>query len=293
MTCRSLSPKDILDVAFAFRRSKTLLTAVELGIFGVLAAQPRAAGPLAGHLGLHGRGTEDFFDALVALGMLTRDGAGMYANTAEAAAYLDPRAEDYIGDALIRVSNRIYGNWQHLGAALHTGRPQSGAFGAGGYDALFADAHSTETFLRGMTGTSLLFARALAVSFPWEELLSVVDIGTAEGCVPVHLARCHPHLTVAGYDLPCVEPFFRRYVARQGLSDLLFHTGNFLTEPLPGADAMIMSRILYNWGLPTKRMLLEKAYAALPAGGSLIVCETLIDDARQNNSTPCSPACLC
>jgi hypothetical protein len=273
-----------LDVTFAFRRSKALLTAVELGVFGVLAEQRHAAGPLAEHLGLHGRGAQDFFDALVALGMLTRDSAGVYANTAEAACYLDPRAADYIGDALNRVSNRVYGNWHHLGAALQSGRPQSGALGVGGYDALYADADRIATFLRGMTGTSLIFARAIAAAFCWEEFRSVVDIGTAEGCVPVQLARCHPHLSVAGYDLPCIEPFFRRYVTHNGFSELRFHAGSFLTEPLPSADAMIMSRILHNWGLPTKRMLLEKAFAALPARGALIVCETLIDDERQNNS---------
>jgi precorrin-6B methylase 2 len=142
---------------------------------------------------------------------------------------------------------------------------------------------STEIFLRGMTGTSVMLARALALILPWAEFQSVVDIGTAEGAIPLQIARCHPHLHVCGYDLPTVEPFFRRHVGRNGFPQLPFRSGNFLTEPLPSANAMIMSRILHNWGLLTKRMLLEKAFAALSPGGALIICESLIDDARQGS----------
>src|SRR5262245_29190686 len=133
------TPRAILDTAFAFRRSKTLLTAVELGVFAALAERPRTASGLAEQLGLHGRAAADFFDALVALDVLTRDAAGNYANSAEAACFLDPRAEGYIGNALVRVSSRVYVNWHHLGDALRSGQPQSGAFGVGGYDALYAD----------------------------------------------------------------------------------------------------------------------------------------------------------
>src|SRR5262245_41955609 len=50
---------------------------------------------------------------------------------------------------------------------------------------------------------------------------------------------------------------------------------------MPAADAVIMGMILHDWDLPAKRMLLGKAYASLPLGGSLIVCEMLIDDERR------------
>lgn len=278
-------PTHILDIAFAFRRSKTLLTAVELGLFAALAEQPREAKSLAQHLGLHGRGAEDFFDALVALGLLVRDVGGRYANTAESARFLDPSKEDYIGHALHRVSTRVYSNWNSLASALRTGQPQSGAFGAGGYGALYADASGLEAFLRAMTGSSLMFARALAVTFPWKQYGRVVDIGSAEGCVPVQIARAHPHMIGGGFDLPAVEPWFTRYVERNGLSHrLLFHAGDFHRDPLPSADVMVMGRVLHNWSLPVKKMLLSKAHESLPQNGALIICETLIDDARQTVS---------
>ena len=70
------------------------------------------------------------------------------------------------------------------------------------------------------------------------------------------------------------------------LSDRLrFHAGNFFSDPLPSADVLIMGRVLHNWDLPTKQMLLQKAYRALPEDGAIIVYERLIDDARRTNAS--------
>src|SRR5207302_6496043 len=78
---------------------------------------------------------------------------------------------------------------------------------------------------------------------------------------------------------------FDSYVQQHGLSDRLrFHPGSFLDDPLPAADVVVLGRILHNWDLTTKPMLLKKAYEALPAGGALIVYERLIDDKRRINA---------
>ena len=45
-----------------------------------------------------------------------------------------------------------------------------------------------------------------------------------------------------------------------------------------------MGKILHNWNLDIRKLLLRKAYAALPQGGSLIVCETVIDDERRTRA---------
>jgi O-methyltransferase len=45
-----------------------------------------------------------------------------------------------------------------------------------------------------------------------------------------------------------------------------------------------MGHILHDWDLEQKRMLLQKAHAALPTGGALIVYESIIDDERRENA---------
>jgi hypothetical protein len=87
-----------------------------------------------------------------------------------------------------------------------------------------------------------------------------------------------------GFDLPVVGPIFEEYVAGFGLQDRVkFHAGSFFDDPLPKADVIVMGHILHDWDLPTKHMLLRKAYAALPAGGAVVVHEAIIDDARCAN----------
>jgi len=125
---------------------------------------------------------------------------------------------------------------------------------------------------------------AIAQKFPWQKYKTFADVGTAEGCLPVQVALANPHLVGEGFDLPMVRPFFEEYVASFGLQERpRFRNGDFFKDSLPAADVLVMGMILNDWKLEEKRMLLKKAYDALPEGGSLIVYEHLIDDERGKN----------
>jgi O-methyltransferase domain/Dimerisation domain len=279
------SPDRIVEIGNVFRAAKALLSAVELGVFTVLADRPLDLGALAGEIGIAERGARDFFDALVALGLLDRDGTGCYRNTPEAAHYLDAGKPSYIGDDLNHLNTRGYLNWHSLTAALRTGRPQLDCRANGYFQTLYTDEASRATFTKGMTGGTRLAAPAIVAKFPWPEHATVIDIGTAEGCLPVEIARAHPHITGGGFDLPATRPCFERYVSEHDLSHRLrFYPGDFLHDPLPTADVLVLGRVLHNWDLATKKMLLQKAYRALPAAGTLIVYERLIDDERRRNA---------
>ena len=251
---------------------------------------PSAEGPLdltalRVRLGLHERAARDFLDALVALGLLRRDDDERYSNSEDADRFLDPTKPDYIGGIIEMFNARLYGFWGSLTEALRTGEPQNEAKHGGDlFGALYTDPVRLEGFLRAMTGMSLPVAQALADVFPWQSVHTVVDIGTAQGCVPVELARRHPHLNGGGFDLPAVGPVFSRYVASHGLADRLrFVAGDFFVDDLPRADVLVMGLVLHDWDLPIKRMLIGKAHAALEKGGSLIIYELMIDDARRSH----------
>jgi hypothetical protein len=125
----------------------------------------------------------------------------------------------------------------------------------------------------------------MARKFPWSHYQSFVDIGVAQGGLPVVLAQTHKHLTGVGADLQVVGPLFDKYVVSHGLQDRLKFTKlDFFKEPFPKADVVILGHILHDWDLATKKMLLGKAYDALPADGALIVFEAIIDDERRSNA---------
>jgi hypothetical protein len=283
---RTDSLEGILELGYAFRGAKALMSAVELSVFTELADGPLDGEALRLRLGLAERGARDFFDALVALGLLHRDGGGRYANTAAADLYLDARKESYVGGLFENINAREYPLWATLTTALRTGRPQTGFERVAHFAPLFADPQRLAFFVKAMTGASLAPAKALAAKIPWDRYETFVDVGTAQGCVPVQIALAHPHLTGVGFDLPILAETFERYVKERDLSERIrFVAGDFFVDPLPTADVLIMGRVLHNWDLPRKRMLLQKAHAALPPGGALIVYERLIDDARRASST--------
>jgi O-methyltransferase domain/Dimerisation domain len=279
------TPDALLQLGLGFWGSKALLTAVELGLFTALAEHPLTEQQLTSRLGLQRRGTRDWLDALVSLGVLERAG-DIYANTVESDAFLDRNKPSYVGGLLEMANARLYPFWGSLTEALRTGRPQNEAkVGEDFFAALYDDPERLEQFLHAMTGISLGTAQAIAEKFPWEQHATVVDIGAAEGCLPVQLARQHAHLSGGGFDLPPVAPFFEKYVAAHGLTERLrFHPGDFFSDPLPEADVLVMGHILHDWGPYEKQLLLRKAYDALPTGGALIVYESIIDDERRANT---------
>ncbi|MDP2331825.1 MAG: methyltransferase, partial [Reyranella sp.] len=268
-----------MQLGLGFWGSKALLSAVELGLFTHLADGPQDLATLTARLKLHQRGARDFLDALVALGMLDRT-ADRYANTAATGLFLDRRKPTYVGGLLEMANARLYPFWGALTEALRTGEPQNEAKqGRDLFDELYNEPDRLAEFLKAMTGLSLGSAAAIADRFPWADSRSFVDIGTAQGGLAATVARAHAHLTGIGFDLPAVRPHFDAFVAEQGLSDrLTFRGGDFFVDRLPEADVIVMGHILHDWGLDKKRLLIDKAYQALPYGGALIVYETIIDD---------------
>jgi hypothetical protein len=278
-------PSPILQLGMGFWASKTLLSAVELGVFTELAHEPLDAETLRARLGLHPRGTLDFLDALVALGMLQRDERG-YVDTSQTALFLDRTSPAYIGGLLEMANDRLYPFWASLTEGLRTGQPQNEIKTGGDFfGVLYDDPERLRQFMRSMTGLSTGAARAIAAKFPWDEHETFVDVGTAEGGLPVTVALAHEHISGGGLDLPAVGPLFDDYVAGFGLSDRLrFHPGEFFADPLPHADVLAMGHILHDWDLEQKMTLLAKAHQALPDEGALIVFDAIIDDERRTNA---------
>ena len=282
----SITPESIMQLGLGFWGSKTLLSAIELGLFTELAKAPLSAAELTARLKLHSRSARDFFDALVALGMLGREG-DLYRNTAATDLFLDSSKLSYLGGMLEMANERLYPFWGSLTEGLRTGLPQNEikTGGAGLFETVYGNPERLRLFLGAMTGLSMGASQAIAQKFPWKNYQTVVDIGGAQGGLLVQLCLAHPHLSGINFDLAVVGPVFEEYAAAHGLKDRLsFQTGDFFNEPLPVADVITMGHILHDWNLDEKRMLLGKAYQALPEFGALIVFEALIDNERRQNA---------
>jgi hypothetical protein len=280
-----VTPEPILQLGFAFWGSKTLLSAIELGVFTELAGKQLDLETLKTRLGLHPRSAHDLLDALVALGMLTKEG-GKYANTPSTDVFLDRNKPSYVGGILEMANARLYPFWGSLTEALRTGEPQNEAKRGGDlFDELYKDPSRLEGFLSAMTGLSRGASLALAEGFPWRDYRTVCDVGTAQGDLLGQIVLANGHLRGIGFDLPAVGPIFRKYAKALGVADrIAFQEGSFFEDAFPRADVITMGHILHDWDLPTKKMLVKKGYEALPPGGALVIYESMIDDGRSKNA---------
>lgn len=284
-----LDPGLILQTAFAFWSSKVLLTAVEFGVFTKLGDRRISGAELGAELGLHQRGTSDFFDALVAMQFLGREGngpSGKYHNTPAGALYLDGNSPRYIGGILVMLNARLFRFWNDLPEALRTGLPQNEVRHGqkGVFEELYKELPRLEQFMGAMSGLSRFNFEALAAKFDFSKFRTLCDVGGATGLLCIEAARKNPDLHCISFDLPPVEPIAQKHIAVAGLRDrITTASGDFFKDPLPRADVITMGMILHDWNLEKKMHLIRSAYEALPPGGAFIAVEALIDDARREN----------
>ena len=285
-----ISPEHILQIGCGFWASKTLLSAVELELFTHLSTGPQTGPQLETALGLHPRATYDFLDTLLALGLLERNGNGEsaeYRNTPSTALFLVKTSPQYVGGILEMANARLYRFWADLTPALKTGLPQNEmkSTSKSMFEALYADPARLEQFMDAMSGISMGNFMAFAEKFDFSGYGSLADIGGATGQLSTVIAAHHLHLRCQTCDLAEVQPIAERRIRAQNLQGrVTAHKLDFFADEFPQADIITMGMILHDWNLEDKKMLIAKAYRALPPGGAFVAIENIIDDERRQNA---------
>jgi len=285
-----INPSKIMEVGMAFMASKTLLTAVNLGVFTHLAARQLSAQEIMIEFGLNKRGIYDFLDTLVSLGFLKRSGlkeTSLYSNAEETDLFLDKNKPSYIGGILQMANNRLYGFWNDLEEGLKTGLPQNEVKTAGKplFEELYANKERLIEFVNAMSGVQMGNFMAFANKFDFTGYGTLCDIGGAGALLSAQVAMNNKHMICVSYDLPPVSELASANIKNMGLDKkVIIQSGDFFEEDFPKADIITMGNILHDWGIEDKKMLISKAYKALPKGGSLVIIENIIDDNRSKNA---------
>ena len=247
------SPDQLLQAALSFRSAKALLCGVELGLFSELARGPRTARQLRRTLGLSERAAPDLLDALVAMGVLDREGDdahAVYLNTRDAGRYLDRHSPDYLGGLLDAASARGYGRWSELGDAVKASSTAPASVPAPTW---------APTSARPAAPAISRFAHA------FDALAVALELG--------------PHGVLA-----YVDASGEQLGAALARSDPQWHVTRVdAGDALPPADVIVLVGALGACRPEARQTLIRHAHAALPAGGRLVAVEALIDDARRDN----------
>ena len=279
-----------METGMAFWPARTLLTGVKLGLFTELGPDKKTGKELQEALGLHDRANPDFFDTLVALKFLDRQGDGesaKYSNTAETAAFLDRSSPTFMGGFLEMAHDRLYPYWGNLLDGLKSGTAQNETRdgGAGLFEELYSRPERLEQFMDAMAGISAGNFQAFAEKFDFSPYKTLTDVGGATGLLSTLVANHNLHMTCTTTDLPPATEIAARKLEAAGFADRVdAEPIDFFKDPIKPADVVTMGMILHDWNLENKLMLIRKAYDALPEGGAFVAIENIIDDARRENA---------
>lgn len=276
----SLSLQDIVGLGMAFGSAKVLLTATELELFTKLSETgPATEGEIRERLGLHSRGSREFLNALVRLGLLERKD-GKYGNSEAAETHLVKGKRTYVGRFLDRSNAVLYPAWAGFTESLKTGESQIEGHGDDNmFKHLYKSEEQMRDFVAMMDALNWAVGPELAKEFDWSSVKTVTDVGGARGNLLATIIDAHPHLTGTVFDLPTVQPAYEDHIGGLGLKDkIAFHGGDFFADPVPTADVVIIGHVLEDWSPERRQQLIKSAFAGLKPGGFLLVYDPMLDD---------------
>jgi acetylserotonin N-methyltransferase len=276
-------PSTIFALLEAFRGSKAMFAAVNLGVFDALEEGPQAGRALASELKVDPDALGRLLDACVTLGLLRKQD-GRYANTPAASSYLCSSSPRRMTGYLNYSNDVLWKLWANLEDAVREGTHRwKQTYGWDGpiFSHFFRTEAARREFLLGMHGYGLVSSPRVVAAFDLGCFHQLVDLGGATGHLAVAACKRYPSLQAVVFDLPGAMPLAREIIARSGVADrVTVQSGDFFVDPLPPADLYALGRILHDWSEDKIRTLLRKVYEHLPDGGALLIAEKLIDEDR-------------
>jgi ubiquinone/menaquinone biosynthesis C-methylase UbiE len=269
-----LTQESIRDIAYAFQRSRILLTAYELGIFGAIGTGTESSQNVARALGTDARATDRLMNALAAMGLLIKEN-GAFRTSPSATKYLVPSSPDYMSGLMHTV--HLWDSWSTLSEAVRLGtslprREQRRA----------DPADWTTAFIAAMNDRARKQAPVIAAQMGMKEGMRVLDVGGGSGVFSVAFVRAGEGVTATVFDLPEVLPLTEKYVSAEGLAGSIeFVAGDYTKDELPeGYDLVFLSAIIHSNSPEENRALLGKCALSLNPRGMLVVQDFIMNEER-------------
>jgi SAM-dependent methyltransferase len=238
------------------------------------AGEPATAEKVAAALKADSRGTEVLLNALVALGVLTKQ-QGAFANTPVAKRFFAAGSPDDARAAL-RHNLSLWATWSTLTQCVRAGHTiRVGETRDRGDD-------RTESFIAAMHRNAALRAPLVVRAVGAEGVNRLLDVGGGSGAYSIAFARANPALQAEVFDLPPVVPIAERHIAEAGLGDRVrTRTGDLRMDDFgSGYDLVLLSAICHMLGPDENRDLLRRVFRALAPRGRVVIQDHIMNEEK-------------
>jgi SAM-dependent methyltransferase len=269
--------RDLMRLVHGFESAKIVLVANDIGLFQKLGVG-RAVDQLAADLVVDARALRLLLNALVALGLLVKDGE-TYSNAPVADQFL---AGDGYRGHIFKHIHHCWDSWNDLAGVLERGGPDRVREAS----ILHDEVAWNQDFIRGMDDVTRDLAPQVVAKLDLAGARSLLDVGGGPGTYARAFLSAHTSLEqVTIFDLPLTLNVARDCLAGDAhQSEIRLLEGDFTRDGFEaGYDAVWISQVFHSQDENGCRMLIEKAWQALNPGGRLMIHEFLLDDDQ------CSP----
>jgi SAM-dependent methyltransferase len=267
-------PGKFMEMVNLFRNSRIILTADELGLFDQLQPGGSSSSWVAEQLHTHPRATDRLMNALVALGLLSKDKA-LFTNTGFSNRFLVKDSPFYLGG--LSLSNQTWKTWSTLTEAVRKGTTVA-------MDSPINERPDSwrHSFIAAMHARANRQAPEAVAVIDLASTRKVLDVGGGSGAFSFAMIRSNPAIYATVFDLPNIIPLTSEYIEASGLSrqvDTI--TGDYLTDSFGfGYDLVFMSAIIHINSIEENRVLVRKGAEALNTGGQLVILDHIMNDDR-------------
>jgi (2Fe-2S) ferredoxin/predicted O-methyltransferase YrrM len=263
-------PEDLNSILRGFQESRVLLTGVELDLFTAVGSGA-SADEVSARIGSDPRATEMLMNALVAMGLLAKQGT-IFRNTASSAKYfVAGSAQDALAATMHLVN--LWRSWSTLTECVRAGASVSQSDMAGRVEAW------TRPFIAAMHRNARARAPLVVGAVGTTGVSRMLDVGGGSGAYSIAFAEANPNLTVDLLDLPTVIPIAQGHIERAGLAGRIrTRTADLRTDKFGDRyDLVFVSAICHMLGPEQNKDLLKRCFAVLAPRGRVVIQDFILE----------------
>jgi len=263
---------DVFDCLSAYVASSALGTAIELGLFWLLAEQPLDAPGVAQALNIPINRCQYWLQLLHSMGLIEQASAGYAPSSVARTAILDTYSQESWA-FLARDEREQFPSVCDL--ALHIREPgpiraAQGLTTLNYVEKMVNDPERAGRFTRMLYELHQPLAAQLTELLDMTGVHRLMDLGGGSGVVSLALLRRHPHLTSVVVDIEDVCIAGREIASEHAAAArITYHAADFFHEELPGEYDMVLQ---CDVGVYSEA-LFRKLWAALNQGGRLVIVD--------------------